>query len=36
MNILDLIKSLNENIQENYVEFNVTGNKKEETYNIIF
>ena len=36
MNILDFIKSFNANIQEKYVDINVTGNKKEQTYNIIF
>ena len=36
MNILDFIKSFNTNIQENYVDFSATGNKREQTYNIEF
>lgn len=36
MNILDFIKSFNANIQEKYVDFSVTGNKRDQTYNIIF
>ena len=36
MNIREWIKTFNVNIQEKFVDFSVTGNKKEETYNIIF
>ena len=36
MGMLDLIKKFNEKIQDNFVDYNVTASRKEETYNIIF